>query len=169
MPLCLLAPLPSEHVAGALAAHDKVGVVALGTGDLEKENGGVYMFDFFRGIEKMGLMGNLPVFIQVSLSGQKAPAQYFEGNKATLTGILLSYDEADASGRHKKPDERPASALKTDGRLSAFWRIRDLRLLGPHEHVLLGAFKIAQKIGQSYKSGKKIDFTLRGPILAFSP
>ena len=169
MKLCLLAPLPSEHVADALAVSKTVGVVALGTGDMAKEDGGVHMFEFFNQIALSGLMGELPVYIQVSLSGRKAPAPFFVGQKASMVGTLLSYDGADNFGRHKKPEERPASAIKIDTPLGGFWRVANLAMLPADGYLDLAKFRAARNVKSIPVQGDKIDHILQGPILAFAP
>jgi hypothetical protein len=169
MKLCLLAPLPSEHASDALAVAKKVGVVALGTGDMGKDDGGVYMFEFFNQIAASGLMGMLPVYIQVSLSGRKPPADYFVGQKASMAGTLVSYAGADNFGRHKYPEERPQSALATDTALGGFWRVSGLELLPASQHLELSKFRTARDTKGIPTQGGKIDYILRGPILAFAP
>lgn len=162
---CLLAPVPVEHIESALEAFNKVGRVAFATGDATSDFSGSSTWELFRELEQDGEFGILPVFIHASLSGQKADHPAYRGQTASLRGIVAGYDLS-KSGKHKRPEERPSSALATDtGKSVGFWIVEDLITLDKQDQIALSKFRTFR----SGKPGIAITGVLRGPIRAFAP
>jgi hypothetical protein len=146
--ICLLAPVPLEHLEGGLKVCQSKGKIAFGS----------RAFEVFRELDAH--RDTKPVTVFIYASGNLTD----ERLETSWTGNYVRWLEV-SNGAH--PDGmtyRPPSTANypsdNKGHWAGFWEVKDLRKLGPEERIPTGQF-VSFKSGKQYKN----NFIPEGPLL----
>lgn len=161
MLLCLLAPVPAEHVDDAVSAHAAVGRVAVATGDSTSQWSGSSTWEIFGRLEAQGAFGHLPVFIHASLSEQPRTHPRHVGQVASWRGVPRAMS---SGARGSTSDLRIALARHSGPMEAGAWASGSSRS-SPRACPTLTALRVDRK----GKPGPPLAGVPRGPTLAHLP